>query len=295
MSMRVTFNGAFVHSMQDIKEAARRVSEWQRQVSSGQRIQQPSDDPSAAAAVVGERTEMGLLDQYRETTDSVESRLLVVDSYLSDLIANLTVAQTTAAAGRSTILPPNQRQALASQLRGIRDTLLQDFNGQYRGTYLFSGTDTLTRPFSKDGSGTVQPYAGNANSQRLDIDRNRGVDVTLDGGAVAGDVFDVIASLADAVEAGDMTQVDAGLQGLAAAFDRFTGAQSRVGVALGDLDEHRLRLGAASRSADQRRSSLEDANLAEAVSRMQQADTAYRAALTALAGAGRLSLMDYLR
>ena len=40
---------------------------------------------------------------------------------------------------------------------------------------------------------------------------------------------------------------------------------------------------------------LEDANLVEAISRMQQAETAYRAALGALGTTGRLSLMDYLR
>ncbi len=80
-----------------------------------------------------------------------------------------------------------------------------------------------------------------------------------------------------------------------AAFERVTTAQSRVGVTLGDLDAHRMRLDAMRRASDARRSSLEDANLAEAISRMQQAETAYRAALGALGASGRLSLMDYLR
>jgi flagellar hook-associated protein 3 FlgL len=141
----------------------------------------------------------------------------------------------------------------------------------------------------------VQAYAGTNQVQEQDIDRTRAVEVTLDGGAVAGDLFQVLDTLTQAIETGDMTQIDAGLAGLDAAFSRVTTAQSRVGVTLGDLDRHRGRLDSALRAADARRSSLEDANLVEAISRMQQADTAYRAALSALGNNGRVSLMDYLR
>jgi flagellar hook-associated protein 3 FlgL len=293
--MRVTFNTTFRGGLADVATAAERLAEFQRQVSSHKRVHTPSADPSAASIIVTDRTEMAALDQFRQTTDSVESRLAVVDTYLSDIVSNLTAAQTTAAAARTTVTTPQQRQALAQQLRGIRDNILQDVNGQYRGVFLFSGTAVLTPPFAKDALGTVQAYAGNSSLQRLDIDRNRTVDATVDGGAVIGDLFQVFESLATAIEDGDMPQIDAGLDGLSAAFSRVTTAQSRVGIVLADLDEHRMRLDAAHRASDARRSSLEDANLAEAITRMQQADTAYRAALGALSTTGRLSLMDYLR
>ncbi len=292
--MRVTFNTTYRDGLEGIQTAAARLAEWQRQVSSQRRVQYASDDPAAAAAVVGERAEMASLDQFKETTDSVDARLHVVDSLLSDILSNLTAAQTTAAAGRSTILTPDQRSALALQMRGLRDNILMDVNGQYRGTFVFSGTAVLTAPFAKDAAGNVLAYAGTEQAQGLDIDRTRSVDITLDGGAVVADLFPAMDALADAIETGDMAQVDAGLGQLQAAFDRVTAAQSRVGVTLGDLDAHRMRLDAMRRASDQRRSSLEDANLAEAISRMQQAETAYRAALGALGTSGRLSLMDYL-
>lgn len=292
--MRVTFNTTYRDGLEGIQTAAARLAEWQRQVSSQRRVQFASDDPAAAAAVVGERAEMASLDQFEETTDSVDARLHVVDSLLSDILSNLTAAQTTAAAGRSTILTADQRSALALQMRGLRDNILMDVNGQYRGTFVFSGTAVLTPPFAKDAAGIVQAYAGTQQAQGLDIDRTRSVETTLDGGAIVADLFPAMDALAAAIENGDMAQVDAGLSDLQAAFDRVTAAQSRVGVTLGDLDAHRMRLDAMRRASDQRRSSLEDANLAEAISRMQQAETAYRAALGALGTSGRLSLMDYL-
>lgn len=293
--MRVTFNTTFNNGIFDLEAAASRLAEWQRQVSSQKRIEVPSDNPSAAASVILENSQLSAIDQYTETTDSVDSRLKVADTFMSDLISNITHAQTTAAAGRSTILRPEQREALALEMRSVRDAILQDFNVQYRGQYLFSGTESLTRPFVKDGSGAVQAYAGNSSVQHLDIDRNRTVAVTLDGGAVAGNLFDALESLASAIASGDGAQMDTGITDLNAAFRRATTAQSGIGATLSDLDENRLRLGQERLASLERRSKLEDANLAEAVSRMQEADTAYRAALAAVSTTSRLSLMDYLR
>ena len=47
-------------------------------------------------------------------------------------------------------------------------------------------------------------------------------------------------------------------------------------------------------AAMSRVSTFEDANLAEAVSSMNRADTAYKAALGAVSTAARVSLLDYL-
>ena len=74
-----------------------------------------------------------------------------------------------------------------------------------------------------------------------------------------------------------------------------TAAQSRVGGFLATIEDHRTQLSDSKRASDSRRSSLEDANLAEAITKMQQADAAHRAAVGAVGATSRLSLMDYLR
>jgi len=54
------------------------------------------------------------------------------------------------------------------------------------------------------------------------------------------------------------------------------------------------RVSALKRASETRVAELEGANLAEAISGMNQAETAYRAALGAIGTRGRVSLMDYL-
>jgi flagellin-like hook-associated protein FlgL len=60
------------------------------------------------------------------------------------------------------------------------------------------------------------------------------------------------------------------------------------------IEDHSLRLEAAGRASTERVASLEEANMAEAISGLQQAETAYNAALGAAARTTRRSLFDFL-
>lgn len=296
--MRVTFGSIFRNGLVDINRAYETLARRQREVSSGRRIEVASDDPSAMVRAMSEKTEMATLDRYQKTTDTVESRLMVADAVFSDIINQITFAQTRAGAGRNSFLTTEQRNAIASELRGTASAIVTALNTGYRGMHLFSGGQATTPPYTSGPP--ISTYQGDASVQFVDIDRNRQVQVTFDAGAIlqgpaATDLLQTLETLAADVQAGNMTGIDAGLVALGDAFDRVTEAQTRVGLDLGRLADDRTRLDRMHRSADQRRSVAEDANLAESISGMTQADAAHRAALSALATTGRLSLMDYLK
>ena len=146
--MRVTFGSIFRNGLIDINRTTEELAVRQREVSSGRRIHLSSDDAAAMAAAMGERSEMAVLDQFTQTTDSVDSRLTLVDSVYSDIINRLTNAQTRAAGGRSSILTQVQRDALAGEIRGAASAILTAVNTSYRGMYLFSGGQSLTPPYT---------------------------------------------------------------------------------------------------------------------------------------------------
>jgi flagellar hook-associated protein 3 FlgL len=296
--MRVTFGSIFRNGIADINRTAEELAVRQREVSSGRRIHRPSDDPSAMASAMGERAEMAVLDQFTQTTDSVDSRLSVADSVYTDVINRLTNVQTRAAGGRSTILTQTQRDALAGEIRGAASAILTAVNTSYRGMYLFSGGQSLTPPYTPGPP--TSAYQGDSAVQSVDVARDRSVQVTFDGGAIlqgaaAADVFQTIEALATAVQTGNMAGIDQGLVDVGQAFDRVTNAQTQIGIEMARLPEDRARLVTQRQAADSRRSKSEDANLAESIAAMTQADAAHRAALGALATVGRQSLMDYLK
>jgi flagellar hook-associated protein 3 FlgL len=298
--MRVTFGTGSLVAMADLQRASEELTRRQREVASGKRVNTPSDDPSAASATVRERNEIASIDQYVRTTDTAQSRLSVIDTFLSDMISTLTAAQAAGAGAIGTTQSDAQREATARSLEGLRDALFSDANASFGGTFLFSGTASQTAPFVKTADGSISTYRGEHAVLSVDIDRQRTVRITYDGqdmlqGTDTQDLFATMQGLIDAVRANDQPAVTSGLAGLQRAFDRLVGVQSRVGADLVALEEQTSRLGKIRQATKERLSKDEDANMADAITKMNQANTVYQSALGAVATRTKLSLLDFLR
>lgn len=298
--MRVTYDTVHRHAIAAIDEAATRLLEYQRQVATSKRVERGSHDPSAAAAVTVERSRLAATDAYTAAGDTAKSRLTVADTVLSDLVQQITAAQVTVTGARGSHMTPAQYEARALELESLRDAMLQDLNTSFRGTYLFGGAAATTAPYAKNGAGVVSGYQGATAEVAVDIDSQLEVTVAFNGealtrGSDVDDLFVVMDRAIAAARAGDTSALTTAAADLDRAFERATLMQSRVGASLRFIDDGRLRLGETARATTARISSLEDANMAAAVSNMTQAETVYRAALGAAAQIQRLSLMDYLR
>jgi flagellar hook-associated protein 3 FlgL len=298
--MRVTFNAIHREASAGLERSSERMLEWQRQVSTGRRIGKPSDDPSATAAAIVERGQRAAVEQYTRAADSVGSRLQVTDVVLGDILDKLTAAQAVAHGARGSSVTQPQRDAVAAELEGLRDAVLADLNTTFGGTYLFGGAAATVPPYTKDGDGVISGYSGSTETVEVEIGREHSVTVAYDGesiarGTAADDVFVVLARTIDAARSGNHAELAAGIEELGAAFNRVVAAHSQVGAAMRSVDEEKLRLGQTERSIDAHLSALEEANMAEAITGMTQAEAAYRAALAAAAAVNRASLMDYLK
>lgn len=296
--MRVTFGAIQRHANEGIARASEEMIRYQRQVSTGKRVERPSDDPSAASITVGERAELASFKQFTETSDASESRLRVADSVLADLLDKLTAARAVVMSVQGTTATAAQREASADELRSLREAVLEDLNTTFRGTFLFAGAAGNTKPFVAT-NGVVDPYAGATLEVDVDIDRGRSVTVAFDGSAISqgSDATDVFAAFDQAVAAavsGDGTALSDAFNAMGRAFDRATRTQSSIGASLRAVGDHKLRLADASRASGARISSLEDANMVQAISGMNQAEVTYEAALGAAARSARMSLFDYL-
>ena len=298
--MRITFNSQYQDAAAAVEKASEQLLEAQRRVSTGRRISKISDDPTAAAASLAERSALGQVDQYSRAADSVASRLAVVDTVLSDVVEKLTAAQTVGTAARGSTLTANQRASLAQELGGIRDALLDDMNSTLHGRYLFAGAAVTTKPYTVTPPATVAAYVGSNNEVRTDISGDRSVTIAFDGEAITQgtdpqDVFATLDQLIADVSSGNSVGIDTGLAALRRAFDRATSAQSRVGSEMEMIDTQKLRLQQMKLSGSERLDKLEAVDMAEAITEMQHADAAYRASLGAIGTSSRTSLMDYLK
>ena len=95
--MRVTFQ-TVNDGIAAVNTAAEQFAKAQRQVETGRRMENPSDDPAAAMRVIQGTNEIATLDAYTRANDTASSRLTVLDTVLGTIVDRLSQAQ--AAPGR---------------------------------------------------------------------------------------------------------------------------------------------------------------------------------------------------
>lgn len=295
--MRVTFR-AIDEAVSAITVASEQFARAQAQVATGRRLRTASDDPGAALRAIDGRAEIGTLDAYTRSGDTAQARLSVIDGVLTAMVDTLTEAQATVAQARGTTADQSTREALVAKLQGQRDRLASFLNATYRGTYIFSGSQTQTASYALVAGAWV--YQGDAAPVTVGVGAGRSVTTGLDGRAIAqgADTSNVLAafdSLVAAAQTADEASLEAGMASLGRAFDRAVRAQSQVGADLHGLEKERETLTRFRLAAESRVSKDEDADMAKAISQMTQAQTAYQAALGAVGRASKVSLLDYLR
>jgi flagellar hook-associated protein 3 FlgL len=298
--MRVSDQVVQRQSSDAIAAASERLAEFQRLVATQKRVERGSQDPAAASLATVERGRLAQVDTYNAAADSATSRLTVVDGVLSGILNQLDSVQVAITASRGSSVTAAQREAQARALEGLRDGLLRDFNTSLGGTYLFAGAASSTVPFTQGAGGVVSAYQGATKEVSVDIDNGLAATVAFNGEAITkgsdpDDLFTVLNQAIAAVRANDGPALDSATAALQRAFDRVTATQSRVGASLNEMGIVQGRLGEEKRQSATRLSHLVDADLASAISGMTQADTAYRAALSAASQLQKISLMDYLK
>jgi flagellar hook-associated protein 3 FlgL len=284
--------------LSSINTASTELATAQRQLSTGKRVAGAGDDPLAVQQAIGERTTLGTIDAYRRTSDTVSSQLAAADAVLMGLSDKLTAASVAALSAKGDHATAEVRTAASERVRSLRDAVAADINTSFRGTYLFAGTNVTQPPYVQSGS--TWTYQGNSAVTQIEVDRGRTVAITIDGrqimqGGDATDVLTALDSLAAAIDANDIDGINAGTEAVERAFTRTQRALATIGAGEQAIDEASVRLALLRTSTEARRAKLEDANMAEAATRLAQADTAYRAALGAVSTAERQSLLDYLR
>lgn len=294
--MRVTFHTAY-GGIEYVNIAAEQAARARQQVQSGKRLEKPSDDPAAMQRAVENRGEMRTIETYSRTSDSAMAKLTTLDTVLTGIVDKLQQATVAVASVKGSIATQQSRDAAALTLEGLRDALAADLNTTVRGTYVFGGSQTTTAPYAKVGA--TWTYQGDNTPVSVQIGAGRSVEIALDGQALAQgtdptNVLDELEALIVAVRAGDNVAMGTGLTALGQAFSRATRTQSQIGVDEQSIVEGQVQLTASRLAVLTRVSKDEDADLATAISEMNRADIAYKAALGAVGTASRTSLLDYL-
>ena len=167
--MRISSQQAFNLGVKGIQKNYAEMIRTQQQISSGNRILTPADDPVASVRLMQLEQQRSMLGQYKENLIAANNSLVQEESTLNsvnDIMQRIRVLAEEAGNGA---LSQSDRQSIAAELREREDELLGLMNTKNaRGEYQFSGFQGKTQPFVRQGDGSFV-YNGDEGQRKLQV------------------------------------------------------------------------------------------------------------------------------
>ena len=296
--MNVTYNSNMRLMLEAMRQQSLKQQDLYMQLSTGKKINQPSDSPVDSHEVSIFNKELEEFDRLQQAVESLEPQIKQYDSIISEVQSQLSRCYVLGSeAASSTADSPAERSIIASELRSIQDQLVGLGNSTNGSDYIFSGTRTNVQPFTLDPATRIVIYNGNNTEISVEIAPNVYIEKNMEGGRVfmgAGGVFDSMTNLINAVSTGTENDIINALDALSTATKNIKPLVVENGQKLANLENTKKYLMKRSTQLVSSISNLEDANLSQVASDLTLSQTALNALYKAAATIGTNSLFSYM-
>ena len=268
------------------------------EISTGRSVNQPSDNPTAAALLVVNNDQATFTSGYLQSLSAVQGQLSTADSTLSSITSALQQAISLGVEAGGGTLSASDQAAIADQLQGIQSQLVSLANTAYQGHYVFAGTDTNTPPYVVDGStASGVNYVGNTDVNQVSIGSGYKLSVNLPGlqlfSTTGNDVFLAINNLIQAVQTN--TGISAAVNAVTGASGYLSAQRVFYGNALDQTQSQTSYLTTAKLQISQQQTTLGGADIAAEATNLTQSETDTQATLAAISKLSQDTLFDYLK
>lgn len=301
--MRISTNYIQQQSVEAMLRQQTELAKTQQQVSTGDRLLTPSDDPVAAVRILGIDRDLNLTQQYQGNADVAENKLSVTEGVLTSAVDIMQRIRELAVQGLNDTNDANARAGIAEEISQLNQSLLSLANTtDANGEYLFSGYQSNTQAFDP----TTYAYNGDDGQRNVRVGGGFLVEVSepgdqifvstnLDGNTQA--IFQTIDAFATALNNNDLSTAPNNgdfLTNMDTALGQVFGARTNVGSRLNAIDQQRAVNEASIASLETNRSQLADLDYAEAITRLNQQSVGLQAAQQAYVKVQGLSLFNFI-
>lgn len=274
------------------------LDKYQRQLSTGRKINLPSDNPAGLVKSLRLRTNMVEGEQYLANIKDGINFMETTDAALGNLNSILQRVRELAVNAANGTNDDSAHKAIAKEVRELVDQITLIANTTYGTKHVFAGTNVTQPPF--------QEGVWTGNNEALELEIGVGVKLTINltdetmknfftGDGTVPSVIDFCQNLANDIEAGNLAQVDAALTTADQLIDNLLAARATIGAKVNRLELQQSRLESTQISYTSLLAQNEDADLAEVIMNLKMQESVYQASLAAGARIIQPSLVDFLR
>lgn len=187
--MRISTLQAFNNGVTGIQRNYANATRTQEQISTGNRILTPADDPVASVRLLQLEQQQNVLGQYNSNLTAAKNSLTQEEVSLNSVNTILQRVRELAVQAGNGALSTEDRKSIAAELGEREDELLSLMNTRNaRGEYLFSGFQGKTQPFVRGADGSYS-YQGDEGQRKLQIASSLNIPISDNGKSIFENVI----------------------------------------------------------------------------------------------------------
>jgi flagellar hook-associated protein 3 FlgL len=292
---RVTASNSNTTTIANIAAASNRLAALQDEMSSGNAISRPSDNPDGTVQVMQLQGQLARNTQYGTNANDATAWLSAADSAYSQSVTVLQQARTLVVQALNTGANDTSSQtAIADQISGLRTTLLGIANTTYNGRPVFGGTTASGTAYDASGN-----YVGDTGSVNRQVSSQANVSVSAIGtnvyGAAGSDAFTLLQNIATTLQTNPSSLSSSTLSQIDAAMSTVSSAQSQEAASYKQVEAAQTTQTTNGTALQTQLSGLENADLASVAIQLSSANLSYQAALQTTASIRQMSLLNFLQ
>lgn len=311
--MRITNNMLTSDFLKNLNTNLGSLSKSQRQIATGKLLNSISDDPVRLISSMQCRSKLSKLDHHKSTVESALDWLDQTESSVSELNEVVKDAYETAVRLSNSSMTADDKNAAAALIKQLRDHALMLANSQSSDKYIFGGYNVNSPPFAADGAGGItyngldltdvtNPDLIDKSKQAIgyEIGFNNTMAISISGTEFLGmgedNVYSVLNDLYDALSSDASTDdLDDYITKLQNAQSSTLRTQSKIGGVINRLELLQNRYEEETLTYKERKSNIEDVDIAEAYMNYSLAQSVYNAALQVGTEIIQRSVLDYIK
>ncbi len=278
----------------------------EEQVSTGNSVNQPSDDPAAAAQILQINGGLARAQQYSTNATDGLGWLSLGNSTMNQILSALQTAQQAVLSTSGTALTgdPSAVQSLATQVNSVLQEVTQLANTQYGGQAIFAGTGNVTTAYDASGN-----YVGGGSAPTRTVGPGQQIAVAVTGSSVFGTgttgllsttpgSLGVLAQISADLTTGTTASLNkvttTDLQSLQSAMSQVENQAAVLGANYQQMQSFQQQATSTQQALQSELSGIQSANLPQAITQLSQVQNSYQNALWATSKVTQDSLVQFL-
>lgn len=298
MALRVTPGMMNLQMMRNINTNLVRMDGNMNVLSTGMKLNKPSDDPVGITYSLRYRSELSFNDQYQKNADTALSWLDYTDTVIgqvNDISQRANELIVNAVNGTN---PQEGLDAINIELKQIYEQLISLGNSKFNDKYIFNGQLTDQAPYDE----VLAPTQGtDLHGITYKFTEGATLNINVTGQDVFGEpsdpdnLFGILNRVQAALSIGDKTAAQTELDNFSSRLSKINETRSEIGAKTNRVDLIFNRLGDLEINLTAMQAKVEDADYAETIMKLKQDESVYQASLATSAKIMQISLLDYLR